>query len=154
MVLSTEKFFGNFCYFGLGKYNLLLCYFSYPFRNAINNANDDDSSASPHMYVPWVHTTFLFEQLHHSKKHTTISHCCFCLFVPKVSILSPPMFSSASIPFQGIPDDLRYSNVAFPVTRDVSNLTNNEFLVSGRPGYSCNNSSMKLFFGTGVLQKI
>ena len=40
------------------------------------------------------------------------------------------MFSSASVPFQGIPDDPRYSNVAFPVPKDVSDLSNNEFLMS------------------------
>ena len=39
------------------------------------------------------------------------------------------MFSSASVPFQGIPDDPRYSKVAFPVARDISDLSNNKFLI-------------------------
>ena len=47
---------------------------------------------------------------------------------PQVSALSLPMFFSVSIPFQGFPNDPRYSNVAFPIPSDVSNLSNNEFL--------------------------
>ena len=89
MVLSTEKFFRNFRYFNSGNYNLLLCYLSYPFCNAIYIVYDDDSSASPHMCIPCVCTVFSFEQLHRCKKtHTTISHCCFCLFPPGLRSVS------------------------------------------------------------------
>ena len=40
------------------------------------------------------------------------------------------MFSSRSVPTDGIPDDPRYSSVPSPVLQDVSDLSNNKFLTS------------------------
>ena len=103
MVLSMEKFFRNFHYFNPGNYNLLLSYLSYPFRNAINIANDVDSSASPHMCVPCVCTVFSFEQLHRCEK----THNNQPLLL---SFISPPSLHSVSAnvllcirPFPGNP---------------------------------------------------
>ena len=70
------------------------------------------------------------------EKQQTHNNQPIAVFLSPTSLRSPSkslsftMFSSRSVPFEGIPDDPRWSNVHSPTPEDVSALANNKFLSS------------------------